>query len=181
MNFSELINKRQSVRKYSDKQIDIEDIKKCVEAARLSPSANNSQPWKFVIVNDKQKIGELGKAANTAGLINKFVETADAIAVIVLEKPNLITKISTRIKKKEWQLIDIGIAAEHFCLQATELGIGTCIIGWYKEDSVRKILSIPKTKTVALMISLGYPVDGHPQRQKQRKAFEDIYCENIYK
>jgi len=84
------------------------------------------------------------------------------------------------VKKRDWQLIDIGIAAEHFCLQAAEEGLGTCMLGWFDEKKVKEILNIPADKTVGLMISLGYAPDGYPLRVKIRKPLEKITNFNGY-
>jgi nitroreductase len=84
------------------------------------------------------------------------------------------------VKKKEWPLIDIGITAEHFCLQATELGLGTCMIGWFEEEKIKKLLQMPADKSIGLVISVGYAVEGYPQRTKIRKSMEEIVSYNKY-
>ena len=76
--------------------------------------------------------------------------------------------------------IDIGIAAEHFCLQATELGLGTCLIGWFEEAKIKKLLQIPSDKSIGLLISVGYAVDGYTQRTKIRKSMEEMVRYNSY-
>jgi len=75
------------------------------------------------------------------------------------------------LKDKEYTLIDIGIAAEHFCLQAAELGLGTCMVGWFDEKKVRQLLGIPKNKRIPLLIAIGYPDDA--PREKARKSAEN--------
>jgi nitroreductase len=97
-----------------------------------------------------------------------------------LEKPKLLTELGGRLKKKEFPLMDIGIAAEHFCLQATELGLGTCMLGWFDEAGVKKLLQIPKNKTLALLITLGYPPEDYRLRKKIRKSFEEVVRFNGY-
>jgi len=97
-----------------------------------------------------------------------------------MEKEKLITRLAMMVKKKEWPLIDIGIAAEHFCLQATELGLGTCMIGWFEEDKIKKLLQIPSDKSIGLLISVGYAAEGYPQRTKIRKPVEEIVQFNKY-
>ena len=81
---------------------------------------------------------------------------------------------------KEWSLVDIGISAEHFCLQATELGLGTCILGWFNENKIKDILRIPKKKSVGLVITLGYPPEDYPLRSKIRKSLSEITNYNEY-
>lgn len=180
MDFIELVKKRFSVRKYKQQAVEKEKLEKCLEAARLAPSASNSQPWKFIVVNDA---GLVGKVANeTFGPLasfNKFVSQAPVILVIVLEKPKLITQIGGRLKNKEWSLIDIGIAAEHFCLQAAEEGLGTCMLGWYNEKPIKKLLNIPEAKSIGLLITLGYP-DYENIPDKKRKSLDEMLSFNTF-
>ena len=181
MTFKELILARQSVRRYAETPFDPAKLNQCLEAARLAPSASNSQPWKFIVVDREPLRTEVAKATfSDIKLINKFTIQAPVIVVIVIEKAKLITRLAMMIKKKEWPLIDIGIAAEHFCLQAAELGLGTCMIGWFEEDKIKKLLQIPADKSIGLVISVGYAVDGYPRRTKIRKPTEEIVRYNQY-
>lgn len=176
MNLLELINKRQSYREYSDTPIERDLIIKCIEAARLAPSACNSQPWKFVIVDNHDLLKDISAAASSIGM-NKFASQAPVIIAVVLEKMNFTAKIGSVIKDKEYSLLDIGIAVEHFCLQATELGLGTCILGWFDEKKVKELLGI-KNKRVPLLITLGY--SNATIRKKSRKDLDKICSWNKY-
>ena len=181
MKFLELITKRQSVRKYIDKPVEKEKLLLCIEAARLAQSASNTQPWKFIVVDDPELKDKV--ASETYDLVasfNKFVHQAPIIIAITLEKPSLINRIGGRIKKKEWKLIDIGIAAEHICLQATEEGLGSCMLGWYNEKKIKNLLNIPEKKSLALLISLGYFADDYKQREKIRKPMDEVCYFNTY-
>ena len=176
MNLSELIQKRQSDRKYESRPVSREMVMKCLEAARLAPSACNSQPWKFVVVDDVALLPQMGAAAAGMGM-NGFAREVPVIVAVVLEKMNLTARIGSVIKDKEYSLLDVGIAVEHFCLQAAELGLGTCIMGWFDEKKVKKLLGI-KGKRVPLLISLGYPAGG--TRKKARKSLEEMSSWNQY-
>ena len=176
MNLSELIQKRQSDRKYESRPVSREMVMKCLEAARLAPSACNSQPWKFVVVDDVALLPQMGAAAAGRGL-NGFAREVPVIVAVVLEKMNLTARIGSVIKDKEYSLLDVGIAVEHFCLQAAELGLGTCIMGWFDEKKVKKLLGI-KGKRVPLLISLGYPAGE--TRKKARKSLEEMSSWNQY-
>jgi nitroreductase len=181
MNFTELVIKRQSVRKYSNKVVEKEKIKRCLEAARLAPSASNSQPWKFIIIDEPELKNKVAKETfDKIASFNKFTVEASVIVVITLEKVKLITQLGQRIKKKEWKLIDIGITAEHFCLQAEEEGLGTCMLGWYNEKPIKKLLNIPDKKSIALIISVGYATENYKHRKKTRKSIENICSYNRY-
>jgi len=175
----ELITSRQSDRKYSNKPIDKEQLNRIIEAGRMSPSACNAQPWKFIVVDDPVLIEKLAEAASAKTLgMNSFVAQAMAIIVIVREKANLSSKIGGTIKNKDYSLIDIGIASGNICLQARAEGLGSCMIGWFDEDRVRKILGIPKNKRVLLTITLGYSLSD--QRTKRRKPLEEVVSYNKY-
>lgn len=138
MDFSELANKRQSDRQYQQKPVDRALLLQCLEAARVAPSACNSQPWKFVVVDEPSLVSEMASAAAGMGM-NKFAFQAPVIVAVVLEKMNLTARIGSVIKDKEYSLLDVGIAVEHFCLQASELGLGTCILGWFDEKKGQEI------------------------------------------
>jgi len=181
MSLNKLIHSRQSVRRYAETPVEPEKLTQCLEAARMAPSASNSQPWSFIVVDQEPLRTEVAKASfSDIKLINKFTLQAPVMIVIVIEKAKLLTRLAMMVKKKEWPLIDIGIAAEHFCLQAAELGLGTCMIGWFEEDKIKKLLQIPSEKSIGLLISLGYAVEGYPQRTKIRKAMEEMVRYNKY-
>lgn len=181
MDFSELILLRQSVRRFDPRPIDGEKMMKCLDAARLAPSASNSQPWSFIVVNEPETRKKVAHTTySTIVGFNRFVLHAPVILVILLEKPRIITELGVRLKHKEWPLIDIGITAEHFCLQAAELGLGTCMLGWFDEKKVKELLHIPGEKNVALLIAVGYPAPDYTLRKKKRKAMETICWFNRY-
>jgi len=181
MKFSELITNRQSVRKYQTRPVEREKIAQLVEAVRLSPSASNSQPWKLIVV-DEPDLKDAVARATFGPLVsfNKFAPQAPVIAVLTIERPKTITQIGARLKDREFPLIDIGIAAEHFCLQAAELGLGTCMLGWFDEEAVRALLQIPPKTRVGLLITLGYAADGYPLRKKIRKETSQMCSFNRY-
>lgn len=179
MTVEQAINLRQSARKYIDKEVEAEKLEKCLQAARLAPSACNAQPWTFVVVNNRELAQKVGEATVTIGM-NKFGPDAPVYLVIVLEKPNFTSKVGTLIKDIDYPLMDVGIAAENFCLQATELGLGTCMIGWFDKKKVKSLLNIPKNKDVVLLISLGYTPEDYLQRQKIRKPEQQVFKFNSY-
>ena len=181
MNFRELLNLRQSVRKYSNTPVEKEKIQVLIEAVQFSPSACNSQPWKLVIVDDPELKDKVARTTfNNTVSFNKFAVEAPVIAVLVIEKPKLIAKIGGSIKNQEYPEYDIGIAASHFCLQAADLGLGTCMIGWFDEKKIKRLLQIPKKRKIALVITLGYPPEDYKMRKKIRKSADDICKFNSY-
>ena len=181
MSFIDLANKRYSVRNYKNTPVAQEKINRCIEAARLAPSACNSQPWKFIVVDDAKPRNSIAKAAFEGILdFNHFAFKAPALILIVSERQKMFAKFGGIVKKKNFSLMDIGIAAEHFCLQATEEGLRTCMLGWFNEKKVKKTLSIPKLKRVELIISVGFSADDNIPHKK-RKIMDEILSYNKYR
>jgi nitroreductase len=180
MNFLDLVKKRQSTRAYAETPVDRKKIEHCLEAARLAPSACNSQPWHFVVVDEPELKNKV--ALETFGKIisfNSFSLQAPALVVVVTDKPKLFARLGALVKKLPYYFVDIGIATEHFCLQAEEEGLGTCMLGWFNERSIKKILNIPKKHKIVLVITVGYP-DSEETRKKTRKSLDDIHSYNEY-
>lgn len=161
--FLQLVQRRRSVRRYEDRPVERQKITRCLEAARLAPSASNSQPWSFVVVEEPGLRRALAACARgPLGSFNTFVGRAPVLVAVVRESPKAVTRLGGLIKGRDFALIDTGIAAAHFCLQAAELGLGTCMLGWFDERGVQRVLGVPRGRRVHLLITLGYPLDGLP-------------------
>ena len=177
-----LFQKRYSVREYSDKSVDNKDLLACVEAAGLAPSSINSQPWKFVIVKDNITRSHIAEMVIYPPESNPLKHNAPVFVAIVQELPDI--DITERRHVGEHFIdIDHGLAAGHFCLKATELGLGTCIIGAFNEQTLKQELSIPKNKKVKLIIAVGYPESGdlfETAPDKSRKNSDEIVCFERY-
>jgi len=175
MTFMELVNLRESNRKYSDKKVSRELIDTCLEAARLAPSACNSQPWSFIVVDDEKTKNEI--VDKTMGGIyksNAFVKSAPVIIIAVTEHSSYIARMGGFLRDVKYNLIDMGIAGEHLALQAAELGLGTCWLGWFNEKELKKILGLSKSTRIDIIFSLGYPDEATPHRNKARRTLEEI-------
>lgn len=177
----DVFTNRQSVREYAGRPVEPDKIAVCIEAARLAPSACNSQPWRFVIINEPRLRKEVADHLyDTVMKGNRFALEAPVLVAVVAEKPTLTAQVGGFLKNKPFSCIDIGIAAEHFCLQAAAEGLGTCMIGWFNERGVQRLLGIPRRRRIPLMITLGYPVSGHI-RIKVRKSGSEILSFNAYR
>jgi nitroreductase len=175
----ELMSVRQSERRYLDRPVEREKIDRIAEAGRLSPSACNGQPWKFILVDEPALRLEVAGATESKVLsMNSFVHQAPVLIVIVREKSNFTSSAGDLIKKKDYSLIDIGIATASMVYQAFAEGLGTCIIGWFDEKKIREILGIPKSKKVELVLSVGYT--ENTVRKKSRKPAEEVISYNKY-
>lgn len=173
--FSELVMKRRSVRRYEDRAVERDKVIACLEAARVAPSACNSQPWHFIVVDDKKSRDLIGVfSENKITKMNMFVKSAPMIIAVVTEPSNLSASIGALLKHKPYNIMDMSMAVEHFCLQAADLDLGTCILGWFQERKVKRLLGVPWRKRIHLLITLGYPADGNRERKKNRRTIDDI-------
>jgi nitroreductase len=177
MQFSELVKHRQSDRKYADRPVEREKLLQCLEAARLSPSADNSQPWRLVVVDDPALKEQVAGCATELGM-NKFVHQAPVIVAVVLERMNVMATIASAIKRKDFALLDVGMAVNQLCLQAADIGLGTCIIGWFDEKRVKQLLQVDRGRRVPLLVTIGY--SEAPTREKVRKPIEQMSSWNRY-
>lgn len=165
MELSEAINKRYSCRKYTDKAVDLDILKECVETAHLAPSACNAQPWKFHIIHNEEMKKQF------VNLTQPFAKHASFI-VVEENKPNLQQRIVNKLKDQEFSQVDIGIACSYLCLRATELGLSTCMTGYFNEPKIKDILNIPDKKRIRLVICIGYGAEE--SRHFKRKNIEEI-------
>jgi len=174
MSFIDLVKTRQSDRKYLDKPVEHEKIERCLEAARLAPSASNSQPWEFIVVEEPELRNKVAHATYSDLIkFNRFVPSAPVLLVLNSWRPGLHIAIGGVLKNRQFNLVDVGIVAENFCLQATEEGLGTCMLGWFQTRKIMKLLNIKAPKKPALIITLGY--SGHEKiREKKRKSLDEI-------
>jgi nitroreductase len=172
--FLDLVKKRRSVRKFQDKKVDRELLTTCVEAARLAPSAENVEPWRFLIIDDPEAKENLCRHAFT-GIFSatRWAAKAPVIIVLLSELEILANRIGRQITGLNYYLIDMGIAGEHFVLQAQELGLGTCWIGWFSGRGVRKALKLPRKYRPIGLLALGYP-DVPAVKEKKRRSLNEI-------
>ncbi|MBQ3004390.1 MAG: nitroreductase family protein [Clostridia bacterium] len=171
MNFSEIINTRQSCRSYNpDKEVEQEKIDAVLEAVRLSPSACNGQPY-FLTVCKGEKAKEVEKATMSMGM-NKFATQAP-VAIVISEMPYVKTAaVGSKLKKNDYRSIDIGIASAYLTAEATAQGLGTCILGWLDSDKIQEICDLKYP--VRLVITVGYPKDDDKLRDKKRKSLDEL-------
>ncbi|MCK4556799.1 MAG: nitroreductase family protein, partial [Candidatus Aminicenantes bacterium] len=130
--FRELVRSRRSIRRYLDKPVEREKILTCIEAARLAPSADNVQPWRFLIIDDPELKAQYAKKV-FSGIysISNFAKKAPVLILILARLDIIANRIGKQIQNIQFYLLDIGIAGEHVVLQAQELGLRTCWIGWF--------------------------------------------------
>lgn len=174
MDFEILAKTRQSCRNYnSSKLVEEEKIQSILQVAALSPSACNGQPYHFTVCK-----GELAKqvAKATTGMgLNGFAKDAPVLLVISEEPYSRTAALGAKVKGNDYRSIDIGIACAYITAQATELGLGSCILGWFDDKKIRSLCNL--TETVRLVITLGYASEDETLRKKKRKPLEELVTE----
>ncbi len=175
MRFLELAESRYSLRNYAARPVEREKLEHCLEAARLAPSACNSQPWRFIIVESPELRGRLADAA-FSGLckMNQFAREAPILVVVIREASRYAARLGGTLRGIPYSLIDLGIAGEHFALQAAEEGLGTCWLGWFHERAVKKVLGLNRRERVDILFSVGYPSEEPGAPAKKRKTLPEI-------
>jgi len=176
--FQKILRNRRSIRRFLPTLVETEKLRACLEAARLAPSAHNVQPWHFVVVDDPELKGRLTAAA-FSGIYSgsKFAAQAPIIIVLLVKRGLVAHHLGGRFQNVHYHLIDMGIAGEHIVLQAQELGLATCWMGWFNYRKVRKVLDIPRKYKVVAMMPLGY-AEKRPNREPPRKTFEEVVTFN---
>jgi nitroreductase len=147
-------------------------IQACVEAARYAPTACNRQSWKFVVAEGTKKDRLVAEALGGIVVPNRWAETAPVIVAVAMDLDLIVHRVGGSIKGTPYHVLDAGIAGEHFVLQAAELGLGTCWIGWFDKRAVKRILALPASWDIPAMISVGFP-EGEPD-EKERREMGDI-------
>ena len=162
MNVQEAIQKRLSIRRYADVSIPDEHMEILFKALQLAASGNNYQNWEYVFVQDPGVKKRLVPACSNQGFVK---DCAYFIAGVV--DPTL-----------KWHMVDITISLTQFALQAVELGYGTCWIGAFSEDEVKRVLNIPTRIKVVICMTLGVPEGKHVP--KGRKSVEEFIYLNQF-
>ena len=164
MDVLEVIKSRRSVRKYRPDPIPEELLKEVLSAARMAPSANNAQPWKFIVVRDEELKRKLVQAC--AG--QKFIAEAPMV-IIACGLPD--DAYATAGGYMNTFVMDVTIAMDHLILAAASLGLGTCWIGAFKEEKVKEVMRIPMDVRVVALTPLGYP-DEMPRKTSRKDLAE---------
>jgi nitroreductase len=170
----QIIQKRASLRHYADRPVSDETLLSLLEAARLAPSAENAQPWRFIAVRDPGAREALARACLT-GIFSRtrFAARAPLIVALCAERGTAV-EIAKAIKDRAMYQLDCGIAGEHLVLRAAELGLGTCWIGWFDRRAARRPLGVPAHARVVCLIAVGYPAEESAERARPRKRLSDI-------
>lgn len=175
MSVADVIRRRRSCRAYRDEPVSRENIEQVLEAARLAPSACNQQPWRFAVVTDQKRRTRIIEEGFRRGIPMRWALKAPVLIVIGIKRSLIVHRAAVTLTKIDYPWMDIGIAGEHLVLQAEEMGLGTCWIGWVKQRRVRSIVGWPRDITPAAVITLGWPESPEaPPNPRPRKALEEL-------
>ena len=177
MTLDEIIKQRRSVRSFESTPVDRKDLLAICEAARLAPSACNSQTWRFIAVTDRSIIRRICKEAMRPFIPNRWLEQVPLVIAGCSQLDIITNRVGAKISGIEYYQIDIGIAMEHMVLKATELGLGTCWIGWFSEKEVKTILEIPKKIRVSALLAVGYPKEGAAAKRNRKSLRKILFSE----
>lgn len=155
--FMSLLSERRSCRAYSEREVSAEALNFCLEAARLSPSACNKQPWRFVSVRDAAVRADICSNCLLPGIPMPWLRKAPVIVALCCERQLLTHRLAPALSGVPYHYVDCGIAGEHFVLAAGALGLGTCWIGWIRPGKLKRLLRLPRNFKVISLISLGWP------------------------
>ena len=171
MNFTEIANIRQSTRSYNpERQIEDEKLFSILESARLSPSACNGQPYHITVCKG-ESAKKLSLCVQGMGM-NKFAKDVP-VFLVISEKPYVRTAaIGSKLKHNDYRSIDIGILSAYITAAAAELGVGSCILGWFDGEKIKNLAGLDGD--VRLVISLGYAKDDDALRTKKRKEMSEL-------
>jgi nitroreductase len=164
MNFSELINKRYSVRKYKPVPVEENKLARILDAGRLAPTAANRQPFRILVV----KTG--GKQEELKPIYAREWFTGAPLLLVVCGVPAEAWVRS--YDNKNHVDVDASIVADHLIMAATDEGLGTCWIAAFDPKAAKKILNIPEGQEPVICITLGYADDS--PKEKKRKTFEEL-------
>jgi len=159
------IEGRRSIREYKDKAVSDDLIKEVIDAARLAPSGNNAQPSEYLVIKNSETKNKLRENRIFA---QDFVYKAPVI-IVCCTNPDAFVKSHKFDDYNNTRAVrDISIASSYLVLRATELGLGTCYIGWLDKEKIKGVLGIPKKCLVPYVITLGYSAEKPQMRQKKR-------------
>ncbi|MHB0980529.1 MAG: nitroreductase family protein [Thermoleophilia bacterium] len=170
MDVRETIEKRRSIRRYDpDRAVSDETIATILEAARLSPSWKNGQPWRFIVVRSPDLLDSIADNLVEGNSATRAVRTCSALIVLIG-----VPSEGAVYENKAFWLVDCGIAGEHIHLQASELGVGTVWVSWVSGAGVRSLLGVPDDLEIVGLFPLGYPEPGHHPKARGRKPLTEI-------
>lgn len=164
MGVFEIIRKRRSIRLYEEKPVEQEKLNRVLEACRLAPSADNRQPWRFIVVTNDEVKEKLRASYDEEWFVS---------APVIIIGCAVPKEAWVRMDGQEYWMVDVAIAMQNMILVATELGLGTCWIADFDEEAARKALKLSQSVRIVAMTPLGYPTE-EKRPVRNRKSLSEI-------
>ena len=172
MDFMEIAKQRQSCRSYDEaKAVEPEKLQAVLEAARLTPSACNGQPYLLTVCTG-EKAKEVALLTRGMGGMNKFAVQAPVCIVVSEGAYVRSAALGAKAKGNDYRSMDIGIMVAYLTAEATAQGLSTCILGWFDDDKVRSVCGT--NSATRLVITLGYAAEGDKLRPKKRRDMGEL-------
>lgn len=175
MDFEKLQLARESCRVYSDRPVSREILTHLVDVARLSPSACNSQPWRYIVVDEPEAREKLVGALQDGPLNGcPWGKNVPTFLMLCEDVAHYKPGVSEHYGEQHFAQMDIGMTVMGICYEAAAMGLGTCIIGTMNQEKLHEAFDIPAERPVRLLVAVGYPKNAGQPRRKDRKALEEI-------
>lgn len=174
MKATDCIVGRRSIRKFKNDKISHSLLESIISTASFSPSWKNTQITRYIAIEDTSIINKIADDFTPEFNANIIRQISTLIAVTFVKGRCGFERDGSFSTKKgdRWQMFDVGVACQTFCLAAHEAGLGTVIMGIWDEDGITELLDIPETQELAALIAIGYP-DITPEAPR-RKSVEDL-------
>lgn len=172
MDLFQVMQNRRSIRAYSDEAVSEEQLFQVLEAGRVAPSWENKQCWSYIVVSDPEMKSRLGEAAQYNPDRSAY-EKATYVLVLCANP-----RLSGNVEGKPYYMTDAGITLQQVVLAATALGLGTCWVGWFKEEPIKALLGVPENVRVVAITPLGYPAQSpgpRPRKALEKTAFANTW------
>jgi nitroreductase len=167
MDFDSLLKKRASVREYSSQKVDYELILNAIEAASLAPSPGNLSLLKYIIIQDAESIEKIAQACQ-----QPFISQATTV-VVICSVPKQ-ADIMYDVRANKYVKGNAGASIENFLLKVTDMGLVSCWVGAFSDQSIKPVLKIPDFAEIEAVLPVGYPEKGDKTKQKSKPALGNI-------
>jgi len=175
----EAIEKRRSIRKYTDREVSDDLLNEVLEAVKWAPSWANSQCWEVIIIRDPGVKHALADVVSPKNPATRAVASAPIVLAICAKLKSAGYYNDTAATKfGDWFMFDLGLATQNLCLAAQDLGLGTVIVGLFDHDRANRLLNLPKGHDSVVLVPLGYP--NQTPRTPKRKEVVEFTHQNIF-
>ena len=173
MDLYQVMKERRSVRKYLNEPVPDEKLKRILEAARIAPSWSNLQCWRFVIVGDHERKKTIAASMPDNNPARRAVGETAPLVIVLCADPSE----SGNPDGKDFYMLDAGLAMQQLMLAAHAEGLGTCWVGWFEEEKVRRACAIPEQYRVVALSPLGIP-EKQPSERPRKDLTDIAFSEN---